>query len=263
MALGHPTRPVSTVSMTTLPDYYTELGPFAAHFGQGLPSLCYHKIEKAPRGARIKGLYLTADLFVQQITELKNAGFHFVAPGLPGSSRTDRKISITFDDGFVSNWKSAMPLMKDQGCRAINFLVADRLGKSSDWEAAEGGEARPLMDESQVRDWLAEGNWIGAHTCTHPRLSQIPLQQAKEEIVSSKKKLEDRFGLRITHFAYPFGDYNSAVRDLVLEAGFETASTMHRGVNTANTSAWELARWTARYPTRKLRNLLPRFFRLK
>lgn len=246
--------------MKPLPEYYSELGPFADHFAQGLPSLCYHKIERAPRGARIKGLYLSADLFRQQISELKNAGFYFLPPGLPGGPGTHRAISITFDDGFFSNWKSAMPLMKKQGCRAINFLVADRLGKSSDWESQEGGESRPLMDEVQIREWLAEGHWIGAHTCTHPRLSQIPLDQAKEEIESSKKKLEDRFGIPIEHFAYPYGDYSSAVCDLVREAGFQTASTMHRGVNMTDTSPWELNRWTARYPTRNLRTLFRRFF---
>ena len=246
--------------MKSLPDYYSGLGPFAEQFGQGLPSLCYHKIEKAPRGARIKGLYLSADLFAHQIYELKNAGFHFALPGLPANSGTHRQISITFDDGFVSNWESAMPLMKAHGCRAINFLVVDRLGKSSDWESAEGGEARPLMVDSQVREWLAEGNWIGAHTCTHPRLSQIPLSEAKEEIVGSKKKLEDRFGISIEHFAYPYGDYNDSVRDVVREAGFKTASTMHRGVNTPDTSTWELRRWTARYPSRNFRSLFRSLF---
>ena len=246
--------------MKSLPDYYSELGPFAEQFRQGLPSLCYHKIEKAPRGARIKGLYLSADLFAHQIYELKNAGFHFALPGLPAKSGTHQQISITFDDGFVSNWESAMPLMKAHGCRAINFLVADRLGKSSDWESAEGGEARPLMDEGQIREWLAEGNWIGAHTCTHPRLSQIPLSQAKEEIVGCKKKLEDRFGIPIDHFAYPYGDYNFSVRDVVREAGFKTACTMHRGVNTTDTSTWELKRWTARYPSRNLRSLFRGLF---
>jgi len=247
--------------MKSLPEYYSELGPFEQHFKQGLPSLCYHKIEKAPPRARIKGLYLPANLFDRQICELKKAGFHFVSPGFTETSFTNRNVSITFDDGFVSNWDRAMPLMKAHGCRAMNFLVADRLGKSSDWESAEGGEARPLMDESQVREWLAEGNWIGAHTCTHPRLSQISLARAKEEIVGSKKKLEDRFGISLEHFAYPYGDYSPAVRDLVREAGFRTASTMHRGVNRPDTPRWELRRWTARYPTRTIRTALRRIFR--
>lgn len=240
--------------MAQLPDYYSDLSPFLGHFAQGFPSLCYHKIEMVPRGARIKGLYLSPNLFAEQIRELHQAGFDFVPPGSCGA-QDSRKISITFDDGFVSNLENALPAMNRFGCRAINFLVADRLGKSSDWETLEGGEARTLMDEFQVRDWLAAGNWIGAHTCTHPRLSRISRAMAKEEIQSSKRKLEDQFGLSVDHFAYPYGDYDDGVRDLVREAGFKTASTMHRGVNQPKTSPWELRRWTARYPTRTLRSL--------
>ncbi|MDA0859275.1 MAG: polysaccharide deacetylase family protein, partial [Verrucomicrobia bacterium] len=104
------------------------------------------------------------------------------------------------------------------------------------------------------------GNWIGAHTCTHPRLSQLSRAQAKEEIHASKKKLEDQFGLRIEHFAYPFGDYNQETIELVQDAGFRTASTMHRGINQTGNSPLEMLRWTARYESRTLRNVLHSLF---
>jgi peptidoglycan/xylan/chitin deacetylase (PgdA/CDA1 family) len=170
-------------------------------------------------------------------------------------------VTITFDDGFVSNLEEAAPAMRELDCRAINYLVADRIGKTSDWEAAEGGEARPLMDDAQIRDWLAAGHWIGAHTCTHPRLSRIPRDRAKEEIVSSRKKLEDTFGTAIEHFAYPYGDYDEAVLELVREAGFKTAVTMDRGVNPRSMGPFRLKRWTARYPTRTIGTMLRRLFR--
>lgn len=241
-----------------LPHYYSGLDPFRQHFQEGLPILCYHKTEPVPAGARIKGLYLEPGLFRQQIRELAVAGFSFVPPGLsPGN----KAMAITFDDGFVSNLQAAVPAMREFGCRAINYLVADRIGQTSDWEAAEGGEARPLMDDAQIREWISAGNWIGAHTCTHPRLSRIPRDRAREEIVSGKKKLEDRFGQAIDHFAYPFGDYDDAVVDLVREAGFRTACTMDRGINDRGTDPFRLRRWTARYPTRTLRALLKRILK--
>jgi hypothetical protein len=118
------------------------------------------------------------------------------------------------------------------------------------------------MDESQIREWLAAGHQIGAHTCTHPRLSQFSKAQAKEEISASRKKLEDRFGLPIKHFAYPYGDYNESTVELVRQAGFESAVTMHRGVNTPSTPALELRRWAARYPSRTIKTLLRGFFRV-
>ena len=84
--------------------------------------------------------------------------------------------------------------------------------------------------------------------------------QAKEEIQASKKKLEDQFSLRIDHFAYPFGDYNLETVELVQEAGFQTACTMHRGINRRSNSVLELARWTARYESRTLRNVFRSLF---
>jgi len=240
-----------------LPEYFSELPPFRKHFFEGFPILCYHKIEPVPAGARIKGLYLEPSLFRRQIQELSGAGFSF---SLPGSRDPSCAITITFDDGFLSNLEAAVPLMKEIGARAINYLVADRIGKSSDWEAAEGGEARPLMDDAQIRDWLAAGNWIGAHTCTHPRLSKIPRDRAREEILSCKKKLEDRFGQPFEHFAYPFGDYDDVVVEMVREAGFKTACTMDRGVNDRKTDPFRLRRWTARYPTRTLGAFLKKLF---
>ena len=241
----------------SLPNYYTGLDPFRRHFEGGFPILCYHKIEPVPASARIKGLYLEPGLFRRQIRELAGSGFSFVPPVLSSGNKV---MAITFDDGFVSNLESAVPVMKEFGCRAINYLVADRIGKTSDWEAAEGGEARPLMDESQIREWISSGNWIGAHTCTHPRLSRIPRDRAREEIGASKKKLEDRFGKPVEHFAYPFGDYDDTVVDLVRAAGFKTAGTMDRGINDRRTDPFRLKRWTARYPSRTLRALLQKIF---
>ena len=243
--------------MKRLPSYYSDLNPFREHFSEGSPILCYHKIAVPPPRARIKGLYLEPNLFRQQIQELHSEGFSFVSPA---DCQQSKVIAITFDDGFVSNLVEAVPLMKKVGVQAINYLVADRLGQTSDWEAREGGEADPLMDESQVREWLAAGHQIGAHTCTHPRLSFLSRDQAKEEIFASKKKLEDRFGLPLEHFAYPYGDYNQTTVELVREAGFKTAVTMHRGVNLPNTPPFELKRWTARYESQNLKNLLRKLF---
>jgi peptidoglycan/xylan/chitin deacetylase (PgdA/CDA1 family) len=247
------------VKAVTLPDYFSELKPFQQHFAEGHPILCYHKISLPPEKAKIKGLYLSPQLFSQQIKEILQAGFAS-SPPLICQSKYPSPITITFDDGFLNNLTEAAPFLRQAGVRAINYLVADRIGQTSDWEAQEGGEADPLMNESQIREWLAAGNWIGAHTCTHPRLSRLSRKEAKEEIFSGKKKLEDRFGIPIEHFAYPYGDYNETTVELVREAGFQTACTMHRGINLPDTSPFELKRWTARYSSRTFRNFLRRFF---
>jgi len=245
--------------MMALPDYYSELRPFLKDFNEGHPILCYHKIARPPAKARIKGLYLDPDLFLSQMNEISQAAFISMLPN-EATHSNGSSITITFDDGFANNLTEAAPLMQQSGIRAINYLVADRIGQTSDWEASEGGEADSLMNESQIRDWLAAGHWIGAHTCTHPRLSRLPRDRAREEITAGRKKLEDRFGIPVEHFAYPYGDYDDTTVELVREAGFKTACTMHRGINLTETPALELKRWTARYPSRTLKNLFRHFF---
>jgi len=118
------------------------------------------------------------------------------------------------------------------------------------------------MDETEIRDWLAAGHGLGSHTLSHPWLTKITPAEAREQITASKKLLEDRFGRRIDHFCYPYGDHNAQVADLVAEAGYQTACTTVAGINLASTPRYELKRFTARYRSRNWRNLTRWFTRL-
>jgi peptidoglycan/xylan/chitin deacetylase (PgdA/CDA1 family) len=105
-----------------------------------------------------------------------------------------------------------------------------------------GDASERLMDIAQVRDWLAAGHDIGSHTTTHPKLTELTLEAAREEIVASKKRLEDMFGRPVRHFCYPGGKWNDALRELVAEAGYATACTTQFGVNLAGTPPHVLRR---------------------
>ncbi|HAB15730.1 MAG TPA: polysaccharide deacetylase [Verrucomicrobiales bacterium] len=215
--------------------------------------LMYHKLGPRPARVRIKGLYVSSALFQRQLRELSAAGFHSV----PIHELTHchepkpKSVVLTFDDGFENVLRYGLEPMRACGFQAIQFLVADLLGKTNEWEQRQGEVAERLMDEPQVREWLAAGHAIGAHTCTHPRLTQIPLKEAQEEIRASKAKLEDRFGVAIRHFCYPFGDYNQAIRDAVLSAGFDTACTTKPGLCRVDGDRLQLRRLTARYASLK------------
>jgi peptidoglycan/xylan/chitin deacetylase (PgdA/CDA1 family) len=240
-----------------LPKYYTRLRPFMSAFTSGFPILTYHKVGQRPRGARLKGLYVSRRLFEEQLEELRLAGFQSHSlHGFPKDAASgSRFVILTFDDGFQIAFRNAPEPLARSGFRAIQFLVSERLGCVNDWEMAEGEVQEPLMDRAQVTEWLAAGHEIGSHTNTHPFLTRISAAQAKEEISSSKRKLEDTFGRPIRHFCYPYGDYNQAVADLVQQAGYQTACTTRGGVNNSTTSPYQLLRFTARYRSRSLKNL--------
>jgi len=238
-----------------LPAYYSRLGPFRRLFETGNPILTYHKLGPRPGRVRIKGLYVSERLFAKQLEELHREGVTSGSLDACAGPHSPKRIALTFDDGYVNVLQHGLRPLADTKFHAIQFLVADLLGRHNEWDVPLGEAAEPMMDAAQVREWLAAGHDIGSHTLTHPFLTKLSPSQAREEITASRKKLEDLFSRPIRHFCYPYGDWNVAVRDLVKEAGYQTACTTQAGVNTVETSPFELKRVTARYASRTLKNL--------
>jgi len=198
----------------------------------GIPILVLHKISPRPVRTNMPGMYVSPSAFRKQMSALKLSGFRTISIGqaIRLDQRGSSQMVISFDDGFEGVFLHAGTFLRDLGFRAIQFLVADRLGQVNRWDLGLDKTPERLMDRAQVNDWLALGHEIGAHTLTHPRLNKIPLPEAREEITASKKKLEDLFGVPVRHFAYPYGCHNEETINLVREAGLETACTMEQGV---------------------------------
>jgi len=242
--------------------YYSRLAPYNRIFREGMPILTYHKLGMPPQGVCRKDLYVQLPLFKRQMGELWKNGFcttqlqgreNFIQPN-------NNRLIITFDDGSRTVFQHAMVPLRKLGFTAIQYLVAEHIGGRNEWDTSLGEVEDPLMDESQIRTWLSAGHEIGAHTLTHPHLTHLNRQQAREEITSSKKKLEDMFGIAVQHFCYPYGSWKEWVRDLVEEAGYKTAVTTSPGVCTDVTDPFILPRISARQPPRNIRGLLDRLF---
>lgn len=240
---------------------YTTLKDWKPRFEKGVPILMYHKIQHHPWGTqKFRFLYVSPCLFELQMNELKQSGFAVISLNEFQRNPDQRKCAIlTFDDAFQSVAENALPVLSQHHFSAITYVVADKIGLTNDWDARLKQKLQPLMDRSTIAEWLAAGQEIGSHTLTHPRLSRIPISQMREEIISSKKKLEDIFGVPIRHFCYPYGDYNQQVRSIVEEAGYETATTTRPGLNTSATPRLELQRLTARFRSRSLKSILQFF----
>ena len=239
--------------------YFADLSPFRPLFASGLPVLCYHKVGRKPAGAKLSGIYVSAGLFSRQMSQLRAEGYRSVSVDrLTMDKAPAREVLITFDDGSLSVLRNAMEPMAAAGFRGINYLVSGLLGGVNEWDTVHGEVPDRLMDEAQVREWMSAGHEIGAHTKTHPKLSRIPPAQAREEISGSKKSLEDRFGVLIRHFCYPYGDYSPQVRDMVEEAGFETAVTVDPGVWRGYTDRFLVPRIGARAHSLNFRNVFKR-----
>lgn len=246
-----------------LPSCFDSVEPFKEFFQKGTPVFMYHKIGKRPRGVRIKGLYVDPDQFERHVLELKENGFTTATLSELATATTNlsKKIVFTFDDGFRNVLENGAGPLCNAGFKAIQFLVPNYLGKVNEWDLRDGEVPEALMDKAQVQEWLAAGHEIGSHSMTHASLDRLSVRDAREEIITSKKRLEDMFAVPIVHFCYPYGAWNDAIRDVVIEAGYQTACTTRFGVNTVETPKHAMHRITARHPTRSLKALKERLFK--
>jgi peptidoglycan/xylan/chitin deacetylase (PgdA/CDA1 family) len=69
------------------------------------------------------------------------------------------------------------------------------------------------------------GITIGSHTKNHVSLPRESAADVAEELVGSKRRLEERLGCAIEHFAYPGGQFTGEIVEAVANAGYRFAYT--------------------------------------
>lgn len=142
--------------------------------------------------------------------------------------RNGRVVGITLDDGYLNNLVHAAPVLQQYGFSSTCYVVSQLLGKTNVWDQESGIPESALMDAAQLREWVAGGQEVGAHTRHHVHLRQLVSNKAREEIALCKSDLEDSLGTAVEHFCYPYGEYDPVHSTMVEEAGYLTATTTQR-----------------------------------
>ena len=91
------------------------------------------------------------------------------------------------------------------------------------------------MNWDQLRSLHKEGVTLGAHTRTHPLLTQLSHDEVRKEIKGSCEDLKREIGDVLPVFAYPNGSHNQDVVDIVGQEGFDLSVTVIDGLNDMNT----------------------------
>ena len=134
------------------------------------------------------------------------------------------KVVQCWDDGVVDDIRLIEILRKHRAKASFN-LKFGYFGAVRD----EGWNYRDVkrvsrLAKSEIRD-VYEGFLVANHGFTHPHLPQIPIDEAVSCIRQGKDALEQHFGYPVTGFAYPFGDYNPEIMEVICEAGHAYART--------------------------------------
>lgn len=140
------------------------------------------------------------------------------------SNRDKRRfVCLTFDDGYLDTLDLAYPILKEKKVPFCLYATRDYYrGKSHPSWSADA----PMITDGQLlqlaKDPLCT---IGVHTCTHPHLSQLSIEQQYKELADCKDDLEQLLGREVVHLAYPYGDYDLNTIQIAGQLGFLTATT--------------------------------------
>ena len=94
-----------------------------------------------------------------------------------------------------------------------------------------------VLSWGEIHEMKDNGVNFGAHTKTHPILTNEILNEAEKEIVDSKKTIEKHLKIEIILFAYPNGSFNDEIIQLVKNNGFNCAvSTKQSVINKYNSN---------------------------
>jgi len=202
--------------------------------------LMYHMVREGIPGARFNKMRVPPDLFHKQVEWLVRDGwtFCFLSEILDGSSRGgDKRVVLTFDDGYQDNFVHALPVLRKFNAKATLFPVIHREA-GYDWSthkktSHDGGELgrEPKLADDEIRTMLATGLVeLGGHTLKHPNLPALPEEEAWHEIHGCKVALENTFSVPCPTFCYPFGLYGTREAELSRKAGFSGAVTTEQGI---------------------------------
>ena len=116
-------------------------------------------------------------------------------------------VLITFDDGWVSNYSEIFDFMKDLNIKYNIFLEVGKIGADPNY-----------LTWDMVREMYSSGIvGFGAHTFSHPDMSDLSIIDTEKEFLLANKKITDETGIIPKDFCYPFGKYSEQTNKYILD----------------------------------------------
>jgi len=173
---------------------------------------------------------VSVDAFREQISWFSDYGFEIISLSfLLQAIQThdhgilNKKVVITFDDGYADFLANALPILLDHKATATVFLVTDMLGGTASW--SESGSHVRLMSESDVRAIKAQGISLGSHTATHANLIRADYKDLQRQLRDSHDTLT-HLGESFYALAYPWGQWSPMVVEAVKSSGYACAAAV-------------------------------------
>ena len=198
----------------------------------GIISLMYHRFEEN----KYPSTNIRIEDFKKQINIIEMENVRFVNPKNFSedlvSKKNERKVLITIDDGFLSFYENAWPILKQRRIPFILFVNTREVGSFNymTWD-----QIKELHKEDFVE--------IGNHSHSHEYLVDKNETAIKNDISKSIKIFREKLGKNSYFFSYPFGEYSLKFKGLIKSLGFKYAFGQHSGVIDETKDFYEFPRF--------------------
>ena len=226
-----------------MPDSALQVGEIIV---RKLTILAYHSIDNSG-----SNLSISPVLFSQHLRYLKEKHFTVITLSqglklLKTHEPLDKRVVLTFDDGYENFHSRAFPLLSQYHFPATVFLVVRYVGRESSWEKKNIATAQRLMNWSQIEKISHSGIEFGSKSLTHRDLTKISIDEVREEVEESKATIQEHVRKDVRLFAYPFGIYNATVREMVRKH-YEAAVGKNLAEATEKEDLYDLSRVDVHY----------------
>lgn len=220
--------------------------------------LMYHHLLKSNENKIFKNnsAVISVGMFVQHMQYLKSQGYNtvdinqledFLYHNTPlPKSRDNISVHITFDDGYVSNYLYAYPVLKNCGYKASVFLVTSNISDENVYtlnpDLLQRFSYKQINDSDDVFDF-------GSHTHSFHSLadesdynSAYLLTKPKQDIIQDLSISKELLN-KTTYFCYPYGKYDEQTIEILKYLDFTLAFTTKRGTVKYDTDPFQIPRY--------------------
>ena len=185
----------------------------------GVVLLYHHVATDTPASTSI-----SPEDFRSHLEYLRDNGFNVVGLDVMvealrgGEELPERAVAITFDDGYLSIFETAFPMLQSFDFPFTLFLSTGPIDRQS----------RNYMNWAQVEEMAAAGVLVANHMVEHPHMldrmesesEAIWVDRLREELLQAEQTILDHTGQSHRYLAYPYGEFDPAIKNLLRELDF-------------------------------------------
>ncbi|OEF96707.1 polysaccharide deacetylase family protein [Desulfuribacillus alkaliarsenatis] len=195
-----------------------------------VPVLSYHHLLRAKENRKYSNnnIAISVEMFEEHMSLLNEHGFvtltmDELALFLDGLIQIPEKsVVITFDDGYLSNFVYAYPILKDYGFRATIFTIT---GMLRDEPVEFDPDLLQFFSWQEMDDYRDVFDYAGHTHDLHYISMNVSFLKSRSQSRITKDLKQSRDLLGTDYFAYPYGQYNKNIIQALNEAGYTMAFT--------------------------------------